>query len=52
MMSTKKDHDSVVRSGIMGSEDVYNFFMSMYNLNPFDIAKDLQLYALQRKAGT
>ncbi|KAF7979792.1 hypothetical protein HWV62_40838 [Athelia sp. TMB] len=49
MMSTKKDHDSAVRAGLMGSEGLYDFFMDMYKLNPFDVAKDLQVYALQKK---
>lgn len=52
MMSTKKDHDSAVRAGLMGSEGLYDFFMDMYKLNPFDVAKDLQVYALQKKNGT
>ncbi|KAF7972006.1 hypothetical protein HWV62_19293 [Athelia sp. TMB] len=49
MMSTKRSHDSAVKTAITGSEDVYDFFLSMYKLDPYTILKDFQLYALKRK---
>ncbi|KAF7968553.1 hypothetical protein HWV62_30139 [Athelia sp. TMB] len=48
MMTAKRVHDSIVKSGITGSEEVYNLFKDQYNLDPFDILRDFQLYALRK----
>ncbi|KAF7965691.1 hypothetical protein HWV62_42223, partial [Athelia sp. TMB] len=49
MMTAKRVHDSSVKSGITGSEEVYNFFQDQYNLDAFDILRDFQLYALRKR---